>query len=252
MPDVHRVVCDGCGHVLEADSQRLSELNEAYTAQGIELSRKQAQISRLRKAQAEDHPAEYEDALAVAGYWRDLLHPSARELNGPRLLNTIARLKAGYPREELRKAIWGYYCRPNVTKGRRVRHDQGGERRVDLELIMRDASHVDQGIAIADQELRYDQRVLDEGGSRYVASRCDCGHGRGDHGLYRIQGHEACYAEGCDCRDFDDSLWMADSWRAEQSIKARRRDRRTDGEQVSAYNAFDPSPAEVPSQGSLL
>jgi hypothetical protein len=68
---------------------------------------------------------------------------------------------------------------------------------------MRDPSKVDQGIAIADEEIRYEQGAMNEGATRYTASRCECGHARGDHGLFRMNGHEACYAEACSCREFD-------------------------------------------------
>jgi hypothetical protein len=101
------VFCPACGTIHETATLRLEELQGTVAALGIEVARKQGTISRLRKQQANEHPPEYDDALEVAEYWREMLFPTARELNGPRLQNTIARLKAGYSPEDLRKSIWG-------------------------------------------------------------------------------------------------------------------------------------------------
>ena len=203
----HDLHCPACGSLL-ADTvlgAKFAELQETVTALGIEVQRKQKTITNLRKAELSDHPPELDDAMEVAQFWKTELMPSARELNGPRLTNTIDRLRHGYDKASLKLSLWGYRCKPNVAQyGKRVRHDQGGKRSVDLKDLMRDASAVDKGIEIAEEERHHEQQLLDAGASRYVAALCDCGHPRADHALYRVHGHDQCLARDCMCVAFDD------------------------------------------------
>lgn len=197
------VVCDACGVVHEEATEKIGILQEAVTNLGIEVSRKQARVNRLRNESMGQRPPEYDDAMQVALYWKQNISPTARELNGPRMENTIARIRAGYSVEELKWAVWGYRCRPNVLDGKRVPARLGGRRYVDLELIMRDEKHVQIGMEIADAESRHDQGLLDDKASRHVAELCECNHARWSHGLLWLQGHESCYEDGCRCQGYD-------------------------------------------------
>lgn len=219
--------CKACGSIDQEISGKLAELQETVQGLGVEVARKGAMITRLRKAQANERPPEYEDAMKVARYWKEILSPNARELNGPRVQNTIARLQHGYSTDDLMKSLWGYSCRPNVKEfGVRVRFNEGGKRKVELADLMRDAKAVDRGIEIADEEMRFDQGIINDGGSRFVAGRCDCGHARGSHALYRMHGHDACLEEGCDCREFDDMQWQVDEWLERQRMQNQLRERK--------------------------
>ena len=213
--------CPECGSVIE----EMVKLRENLALAERDLRNKRAQISRLTKQQAEAYPPEYDDAMEIAEYWRDLCMPRARELNGTRLTNTIARLKH-YPKSELKLSVWGYAQRPNVRDGRRVREDQGGDRHVDLELIMREARNVDRGIAIAEQE-----------------GRCDhCDHPRSTHGLLYRDGHESC---SCGCPAYDDTTQATEAWITRRDAEAQRK------RDLAAMrpSARKPPP---PSQGTLL
>src|SRR4051794_28322403 len=183
MPHTEQVFCMACGAVNEPATSRMAELMTTVTQLGIEVSKKAGQIKRMRSEQNNEHPPEYDAAMKVAVYWKELLAPKTRELNGPRLKCTIDRLQHGYEVPELQRSVWGYGCRPNIVKGKRVRRGEGGTRYVDLALLMRDAQHVERGLEIADEEDRFDQSYLADGASRYVASLCDCGHARASHAL---------------------------------------------------------------------
>lgn len=213
-----QVFCTACGTINETATAHMAEMAGSIANLGIELNRKQGQINRLRKQQKEERPPEYDDAMEVAVYWRDEVRPTAIELNGPRLQNTIDRLKHGYSKEDLKLACWGYRCRPNIKDGKRVRRNQGGRRYDDLELICRDAKHVEDGMDIAMEERLHDQGLLDDHASRYVADLCDCGHPRADHALFRFHGHEGCLRqdEHCSCEAFDDIHLRAEMFRRAQ------------------------------------
>jgi hypothetical protein len=199
------------------------ELQATILALGKEVARKQSMIARLRAGQAEEHPPQYEDAMEVARYWKETLCPGAKELNGQRLRNTIHRLQAGYEVDQLKQALDGYYARPNVKDGKRVRSSEGGTRRTDLELLMRDEKHVMDGIAIAVEEMAHDQGVLNGGGSRYVALLCGCGHPLVSHQLYYLTGGTACAEKDCTCLEFDSLPTESEQWLHQQGYYERRR-----------------------------
>jgi hypothetical protein len=206
-------------------TQRIEGLEEERRLLEADLRGKRSLISRLRNDRNEARPPEYDDAMEIARYWKDILEPNARELNGPRLQNTIARLKH-YSPEELKKSVWGHYCRPNVKDGERMRHDEGGARYVDLELIMRDAKHVEKGIRIAEEEIRYDQALLNDGAHRSLASLCDCEHARADHALFYLHGHDHCLRNGCRCEGFDDIQWQMREWELQNEHRAEGKRKR--------------------------
>jgi hypothetical protein len=203
--------CTECGSVLEHLQHRFDELTETIKSQAIDIARRQSTINSLRRAQTEERPPEYDEAMEVAEHWRTVLAPRARELNGTRVQAVIARIKH-FSKTELIKAIDGYAYRPNIRDGKRVRPDQGGKRWVELDLIMRDAKHVETGIEIYEAEMVHDASVLNAGGSDYVAQLCECGHSLVSHGLLHLQGHQACYERDCECRQFDDLPVRAEQW----------------------------------------
>lgn len=203
--------CEHCGSVLDRLQRRFDEQTEAIKTQAVDIARRQHTINQLRRSQRDERPPEYDDAMQVAEYWRETLHPRARELNGTRVLAVCARLKH-YTKAELIKAIDGYAIKPNVGERGRCRAPEGGRRQVDLELLMRDAKRVEAGIAIYEAEMAHDQGVLNAGGSRHVAELCDCGHARISHGLHRIVGNEACYEPDCTCAGFDSLHTQAEQW----------------------------------------
>ncbi len=206
--------CTACGVLLEAESEQITELEETIKNQAVQPSRKQGEISRLKGERAEAHPPEYADALEIAMYWREKVAPLARELEGERLRLTIDRLRGGYSKEELRRAVFGYSCRPHREYGKRLRMTEGGKWDADLETIMKSAKTVDVGICIANEEMRHDQGILNGGGRRHFAELCDCGHPRVEHGLFRVSGHEACYDADCSCQAFDDLTQRSEQWLA--------------------------------------
>jgi len=91
--------------------------------------------------------------MEVLRYWKAKIYPGARELNGSRLQNTVARLSHGYTVEDLKRSIDGFAHRPNLKYGRWVPPDQGGDFKADPKFFMADAARVDEGLRIAD---RYD------------------------------------------------------------------------------------------------
>jgi len=214
--------CPECGSVLPEISQRIEGLEESLRLAERDLRGKRSLVARLRGEQNAARPPEYEDAMEVARYWRDTIRPTAKELNGPRLINTIARLKH-YTAEDLKKSIWGYYCCPYVHEGERVPVGPEKARYDDLELIMRDAKHVEKGIEIAVREARYDTGLIKDGSSRAVASLCDCQHPRADHALERLHGHNWCLYPGCACNGFDDLDWQMREHELAQARPKRQR-----------------------------
>lgn len=216
--------CQACGVIDERANTVIAELRETVTQLGIEVASKRKAIKALRADQSGEHPPEYDDAMEVAEYWRDHCSPRARELNGTRLRNTVARLRAGYDVDTLKQAIDGYAARPNVRDGVRVRH--GGRRYCDLELIMRDEKHVQSGVEIAVEEMRSDQGVLAGAGSSWVAELCGCGHPRVSHQLFRLVGHDACAEQDCTCAGFDDLPVAAEQWLHRQGYYEQRRSTR--------------------------
>ena len=243
------VFCSACGTVHEPATRRIEELMAANAQLAIEMTNKQKRVNALRKAQADEDPVIYEQAMDVARYWKETCAPNARSLNGPRLQKVIERLREDdIDVADLKKACWGYHCRPNIKDRKRVRTHEGGKRYTDLELICRDAKHVEDGIAIAEEELRLDQGLLNDGASKYVATRCDCGHARGSHALFVLHGHVACLEKDCGCREFDDTQWCADEWLREQGYWERVRAER------QKIPARKPAPVSTVGtrQGSLL
>jgi hypothetical protein len=213
--------CPACGVVNDRANTVIAELRETVTQLGIEVASKRKAIKALRSDQSGEHPPEYDEAMEVAEYWRDRCSPRARELNGTRLRNTVARLRAGYDVDTLKQAIDGYAARPNVKDGKRVR--EGGRRFCDLELIMRDEKHVQSGVEIAIEEMRSDQGVLAGAGSRWVAEMCGCGHPRISHQLARLVGHDACAERDCTCGGFDDLPVAAEQWLHREGHYDRKR-----------------------------
>jgi hypothetical protein len=236
--------CTACGEVTPEMRQRdklIAQLRETVAGLNAELTNKIVANRRLRGKQAEaaEDPL-YEKALEVASYWKELLAPKTRELKGPRIEKTLARLRgdgtseSGYTVEELKRAVWGYYCRQFVVDGKRAHQGRKDQRYIDLELIMRDAKHVDAGITIADQDAASDVDMLRFGTSEPLAQLCDCGHPYASHLPLRLAIHagttgldrEPCLEDGCDCWTFDTVERQMEEWRRRQKAKLDREQRR--------------------------
>lgn len=217
MFDIEAVFCPQCGTMLDDIAARLAEAEQTVIGLSSELAKKVGQNKRMQGQRANGHPPEYDDAMEVAEYWREMLAPRTKELQGPRLEKTIERLQGGYGKDDLKQAVYGYWCKPNVMDGKRVR--RGGKRHADLELIMRDAGRVDRGIEMAEAERHFSSEHLNEGGSATAARLCDCGHPRIDHGLFHMQGHEGCYAEACACKGFDDLYRQMDEFHEREGTR---------------------------------
>jgi predicted Rdx family selenoprotein len=153
-PEHEVVFCPECGAVLAAFQELLDAKSEAIAdlhQQNIGLL---AKVSRLRGEQLDKRKSDprFEDAQAILELWRELLSPKARDLNGKRLENVLARLKKtphskdGYVVEELMWSIRGYALKPYVVNGRRTATGTADDWHADAELIFRDAGKVDQGI----------------------------------------------------------------------------------------------------------
>jgi hypothetical protein len=107
----------------------------------------------------------YADAIEVLEFWRDRLHPTAVSLGGERLKKVISCLtptpeSKGYTVEQLKEVVDGYEAYQYVLEGRgRVRHGTPATRRIDAELLFRDAQHVDQGRAFAREVSRRQETI---------------------------------------------------------------------------------------------
>jgi hypothetical protein len=160
--------CSACGvvnddakaYLLELE-QRVLELQEKVANVTEDNHKKSSEIRRLKRdsdRQLQNDP-HYEQAVEVLEYWRDMLHPEARQLfGGERLKNVLARLsdKDGkpYTTEELKLCVRGYVAFPYVVNSRRTAHGSPATRRIDAELIFRDPQRVENGKAYAEEAER--------------------------------------------------------------------------------------------------
>lgn len=112
--------CKSCGdaggvaHLLHQIETLEEQLDQAW----IEVRKKTSENSRLtgeRNRQIELDP-HYGDGLEVWKYWKEILSPNAREFSPERARHVIARLKAGWSVEMLKKCVDGAKARP--YKGR--------------------------------------------------------------------------------------------------------------------------------------
>lgn len=159
-----RVISDCCGQLDEEATAELTRLRQALYAEEAKneeltvnyetakdlLIGKARQNKALQSQQAKDpkaHP-HYRVAMRVLTEWKRLCAPRAKELNGPRLKNVLARMDHGYTEDDLMKCVRGYARYPFVVDGRRVPVGPADKRYVDAELIFRDAKRVDAGIAM--------------------------------------------------------------------------------------------------------
>lgn len=101
-------------------------------------------ISRSNPKQSLSTASTAPAVRAVFAYWQTALKKPGAKLDGKRRKAIAARLADGYTVEELQRAIDG--CRRSLWhQGANER----GRRYVDLELICRDAAHVDHFVEIA-------------------------------------------------------------------------------------------------------
>lgn len=142
------VCCPECGCVNEQATQTIANLER-------DLRVKRAAISRLEGERAEStkKDSHFIAAMEVLEYWRTKVAPQTRELNGQRLTNCLARLRGGYSVDHLKMAVDGYATLPYVHDRQRCAEGRPTERKVDAEMIFRDPTFVDRGLAmLADKE----------------------------------------------------------------------------------------------------
>jgi len=111
------------------------------------------QLRRETDSQLKKSP-HYHAAMRVLDCWRELCHPGARELEGPRLRIVIDRMKAKppYTEDQLRHCVEGFAAFPYVISGHgRARHGTPAQKKVDVNLILGDAKHVDMGLAMYEE-----------------------------------------------------------------------------------------------------
>lgn len=144
--------CKQCGFPHEKGVALLVEAEDAIDGVHRDLIGKRSQIKRLEGDNAKDvkrHPR-YKEACEVVRYWGKVLEPKARELQAEnRVRPTIARLMNGHTIEGLKLCIDGYAKKPYVTKSGRSATGKPNERHVRVDLIFRDADHVQAGIRMA-------------------------------------------------------------------------------------------------------
>jgi len=156
------IVCGACGAVDDdlgrqvADLEdQVGRLREAYELLDADVQQKRAVIAHLKAEQDGSprmHP-KFKEAMVVLETWQQLCKPSARELDSiERIRKVGARLKGGFTVDELQRAVLGYSRMPYVTKDGRSSIGQPREWRADVDLIFRDAAHVEAGIQLAEQQ----------------------------------------------------------------------------------------------------
>lgn len=221
---------------LDRKERENEELSDSVLRTQRQLSAARGQMKALREQQATADDEMSKQAMEVCEYWKSLIAPKARELKGPRYDNTLKRLRAGYTVDELKLAVYGYYCRPYVVDGKRKHTGRPDQKHDDLELIMRTPQHVDKGMAIARHDAKLDVEHLHKNGSMQMARLCDCGHARVDHlrpdlavelGLVDREAvatgvvREPCCHKGCDCYTFD-TIQQVVSERVDQARTTRK------------------------------
>lgn len=169
------IACRDCGVVNDDATRLFDELqrkirNQQETIEGLQEqlsviervnTNLQVQKKKLRAEgdkQLKGHKY-YPDAMEVLEDWRDKCHPGAIELEGERLKKVLARLSAGYSKDQLKRCAFGYSKFPYVVSARRQSQGTPAQRRIDAELVFRDPQHVDQGLALAQEADRRNARM---------------------------------------------------------------------------------------------
>jgi hypothetical protein len=168
-------ICAECGEVSDLAAARIATLEEQLESQreaiGLlerDLRTKRSKIKALegeRTKGMKAHPM-YEQAMEVLLHWKMVLSPNARQLEGERLENCLARLSgarnARYTKEELIKAVDGYAMQPYVVNGKRTHQGNQEQWYADAELIFREPRRVDSGIRIWERAQDLQQVMVEE------------------------------------------------------------------------------------------
>jgi len=119
-----------------------------------ELRTKRAQIKRLQgeAMQAMRQSPRYPIAMRVLTRWRERCAPSAKELEGKRLENCLARLRR-YSEDDLDTAVEGYARFPFVVNKQRSPMGTPAQWFADAELIFRSGGHVNTGMRLAQDQV---------------------------------------------------------------------------------------------------
>jgi hypothetical protein len=145
------VACLDCGCVHDDATALVAQLRADVENLERELRTKRSKIKQLQgdaahKAQSSPH---YQTALRVLSFWKHICLPSAKELNGKRLENCIARLCGGYNENSLNESVLGYSQYPYIVDRRRSAMGEPHEWAADAEMIFRSAKFVDAGIRLS-------------------------------------------------------------------------------------------------------
>jgi len=162
--DADTVFCIECGIVNEDATTLLRETQETAARQAKDLNIKDSQLKKLRNGErALQLSPDYPKAMRVLVRWQRMCAPQTRELEGKRLEHCLARCK-GYDEEELNTAVDGYARFPFIVgRGQRSHVGTPAQWRADAELIFRNATLVDQGIRLAqEQEAQIPHAVLEQ------------------------------------------------------------------------------------------
>jgi hypothetical protein len=154
--DVRFVVCSACGVINEEAQATIEQLQQDVANLERELRGKRSAMSRMQKDQMEKLTASkhYDAAKRVLGFWKNTLMPNAKELESvKRLKPVIDRLSGGYSEHQLNMAAMGYKAFPFVIDGRRSATGPADRKYVDVDLIYRDAKHVDQGLRLWERHM---------------------------------------------------------------------------------------------------
>ncbi|HEY1437388.1 MAG TPA: hypothetical protein VGG82_07785 [Casimicrobiaceae bacterium] len=141
------IACSACGTVNDAAIAWIGDLTAEIASARVGLRRQRGEQRRDVTADPQ-----YTTAMEVLEYWRGICAPNTKELNGPRLEKCLARLHHGYSKHDLMRSAFGYSKRPFVVSyGKRAVAGRKDQRKVDAAFIYRDAEHVDDGLALAEQ-----------------------------------------------------------------------------------------------------
>jgi hypothetical protein len=153
------IACPECGSYLEGLTARVATMQLEREVLKEELLQKTIKVRSLLKDQdaAGRRHKHYLTAKEILLLWQELCHPNAREIESrDRLKAVLDRLDGGYEPWRMMDAVRGYAQFPYLVSGRRVANGSPPQRKVDAELIFRDPTRVDNGIALYEQSKEFE------------------------------------------------------------------------------------------------
>jgi hypothetical protein len=150
----HGVVCPECRCLLPEIESYVADLAAELASARVGARRQRGE----QRKHSESDPL-FGEAMEVLALWKELCAPRTKELNGPRLEKTLARLHHGYDKVDLIRCVHGYASRPFVTPLGRSARGLPGQRHVDAGLIFGDAKHVDAGLDLFERLQAKERRL---------------------------------------------------------------------------------------------